>query len=254
MAGPPGPDVLTVNGLSGDRFTDVSFRVRRGEILGMAGLVGAGRSEIVKAACGLYPRSAGALSLLGEDFPVGSYHDAVDKGVVYLSENRKREGVFLDLSIAANISALDVGRVATRFGFLDRRKEDSIASELARRVRLKIGRLSNPVSTLSGGNQQKVAIAKMLSVSPRLIFLDEPTRGVDVGAKSEIHRILRGLAEDGVGIVAISSEFPELIGLCDRVVVVHEGRIAGEVAGDAITEENLIRLASGIAGPARQAA
>ena len=254
MAGPPGPDVLTVNGLSGDRFTDVSFRVRRGEILGMAGLVGAGRSEIVKAACGLYPRSAGALSLLGEDFPVGSYHDAVDKGVVYLSENRKREGVFLDLSIAANISALDVGRVATRFGFLDRRKEDSIASELARRVRLKIGRLSNPVSTLSGGNQQKVAIAKMLSVSPRLIFLDEPTRGVDVGAKSEIHRILRGLAEDGVGIVAISSEFPELIGLCDRVVVVHEGRIAGEVAGDALTEENLIRLASGIAGPARQAA
>jgi ribose transport system ATP-binding protein len=254
MAGPPGPDVLTVNGLSGDRFTDVSFRVRRGEILGMAGLVGAGRSEIVKAACGLYPRSAGAVSLLGEDFPVGSYHDAVDKGVVYLSENRKREGVFLDLSIAANISALDVGRVATRFGLLDRRKEDSIASELARRVRLKVARLSNPVSTLSGGNQQKVAIAKMLSISPRLIFLDEPTRGVDVGAKSEIHRILRGLAEDGVGIVAISSEFPELIGLCDRVVVVHEGRIAGEVAGDALTEENLIRLASGIAGPARQAA
>ena len=254
MAGPPGPDVLTVNGLSGDRFTDVSFRVRRGEILGMAGLVGAGRSEIVKAACGLYPRSAGTVSLLGEDFPVGSYHDAVDKGVVYLSENRKREGVFLDLSIAANISALDVGRVATRFGLIDRRKEDSIASELARRVRLKIGRLSNPVSTLSGGNQQKVAIAKMLSISPRLIFLDEPTRGVDVGAKSEIHRILRGLAEDGVGIVAISSEFPELIGLCDRVVVVHEGRIAGEVAGDALTEENLIRLASGIAGPARQAA
>jgi ribose transport system ATP-binding protein len=160
----------------------------------------------------------------------------------------------LDLSIAANISALDVGRVATRFGLLDRRKEDSIASELARRVRLKVARLSNPVSTLSGGNQQKVAIAKMLSISPRLIFLDEPTRGVDVGAKSEIHRILRGLAEDGVGIVAISSEFPELIGLCDRVVVVHEGRIAGEVAGDALTEENLIRLASGIAGPARQAA
>jgi ribose transport system ATP-binding protein len=254
LAGPPGPDILTVDNMSGDRFRDVSLRVRRGEILGMAGLVGAGRSEIVKAACGLYPRSAGVLSLLGEDFPVGSYRDAVDKGVVYLSENRKTEGVFLDLSIAANISALDVGRVATRFGFLDRRKEDSIASGLARRVSLKIERLSNSVSTLSGGNQQKVAIAKMLSISPRLIFLDEPTRGVDVGAKFEIHRILRGLAEDGVGIVAISSEFPELIGLCDRVLVVHEGRIAGEVAGDALNEQNLIRLASGIAGPARQAA
>ena len=254
LAGPPGPDLLTVNNLTGDRFTDVSFRVRRGEILGMAGLVGAGRSEIVKAACGLYPRSAGVLSLLGKDFPVGTYRDAVDKGVVYLSENRKTEGVFLDLSIAANISALDVSRVATRFGFLDRRKEDSIASELARRVSLKFERLSNSVSTLSGGNQQKVAIAKMLSISPRLIFLDEPTRGVDVGAKFEIHRILRGLAEGGVGIVAISSEFPELIGLCDRVLVVHEGRIAGELAGDALTEENLIRLASGIAGPARQAA
>jgi len=254
MAGPPGPDVLTVNGLSGDRFTDVSFRVRRGEILGMAGLVGAGRSEIVKAACGLYPRSAGALSLLGEDFAVRSYREAVDKGVVYLSENRKTEGVFLDLSIAANISALDLGRVATPFGFLDRQKENSSASELAHRVSLKVERLSNSVSTLSGGNQQKVAIAKMLSISPRLIFLDEPTRGVDVGAKSEIHRILRRLAEEGVGIVAISSEFPELIGLCDRVLVVHEGRVAGEVAGDALTEQNLIRLASGIAGPARQAA
>ena len=176
--------------------------------------------------------------------PIRSYRDSIDNGVVYLSEDRKGDGVFIDLSIAANISALDLDQVSTPWGTIDAGKEAAQATALGDRLGLKRGGIHDPVSSLSGGNQQKVAIAKMLSVRPRVIFLDEPTRGVDVGAKAEIHRILRDLATSGVGIVVVSSELPELIGLCDRVLVVREGLINGEVAGDALTEENIIRLAS----------
>ncbi|MDQ0393332.1 sugar ABC transporter ATP-binding protein [Labrys monachus] len=252
-AAPPGAPLLEVRGLAGDRFRSVDFDVGIGEIVGFAGLIGAGRSEIVKAVCGLYPRSAGTLTLRGKPVAFHGYADAVAEGVVYLSENRKTEGVFLDLSIAANISALDLGRVSSRLGALDFRKETNQARLLGRRVNLKAGSLSDPVSTLSGGNQQKVAIAKMLSVDPALVFLDEPTRGVDVGAKSEIHRILRDLCNAGVGVVVISSELPELIGLCDRILVVHEGGIAGTVEGEDMTEETIIRLASGLSPNARAA-
>jgi ribose transport system ATP-binding protein len=164
--------------------------------------------------------------------------------MVYLSEDRKGDGVFLDMSIAENISALDLGLVGNRVGTIDAARETDLAEKLAAKLNIKYGRLSDPVSSLSGGNQQKVAIAKMLSVDPKLIFLDEPTRGVDVGAKAEIHRILRDLARSGVGIVVISSELPELIGVCDRVLVVREGQISGEVSGEDMTEENIMHLAS----------
>jgi ribose transport system ATP-binding protein len=164
--------------------------------------------------------------------------------MVYLSEDRKGDGVFLDMSIAENISALDLGLVGNRVGTIDAARETDLAETLAAKLNIKYGRLSDPVSSLSGGNQQKVAIAKMLSVDPKLIFLDEPTRGVDVGAKAEIHRILRDLARSGVGIVVISSELPELIGVCDRVLVVREGQISGEVSGEDMTEENIMHLAS----------
>jgi ribose transport system ATP-binding protein len=154
------------------------------------------------------------------------------------------------MPITANISALQLGLVSSA-GIIDNRREVQLASELGRQLNLKCGHVGQPVSSLSGGNQQKVAIAKMLSVSPKVIFLDEPTRGVDVGAKLEIHRILRDLAASGVGIIIISSELPELIGVCDRVLVVREGRINGEVADDAMTEQNIMYLASIDADPAR---
>ncbi len=237
--------IFTVAGLSdGKRFHDVSFALRKGEILGIAGLIGAGRSEIVKGICGLHPAIAGEVALNGTRLPLGSYRQSIDNGVVYLSEDRKGDGVFLDLPIAANVSALNLRQVSTPWGTVDRGREAEQANRLGDKLALKRGSIDHPVSSLSGGNQQKVAIAKMLSVNPRVIFLDEPTRGVDVGAKSEIHRILRDLARSGVGIVVVSSELPELIGLCDRVLVVREGLINGEVEGDELTEENIMRLAS----------
>jgi ribose transport system ATP-binding protein len=231
------------------RFDNVSFQLRQGEILGIAGLIGAGRSEIVKGLCGLEGNPTGDIRLNGEPLHIRNYQDCIDKGIVYLSEDRKGDGVFLDLSIEANISALDLTRISGAFGLIQAKKETSQSTDLARKLNIKYGSLSDPVSSLSGGNQQKVALAKMLSVSPRLIVLDEPTRGVDVGAKAEIHRMLRALASDGVGIVVISSELPELIGLCDRVAVVREGEITGEVSGSDMTEEKIMQFASGLINP-----
>ena len=237
--------VLVVRRLGdGSRFRDVSFALQKGEILGIAGLIGAGRSEIVKAVCGLHPLNAGEVELNGKPVAIRTYRDSIDAGIVYLSEDRKGEGVFLDLPIASNVSALDLKQVSTAWGTIDGSREAEQANRLGDRLGLKRGTIEDPVSSLSGGNQQKVAIAKMLSVSPRVIFLDEPTRGVDVGAKSEIHRILRDLASHGAGIAVVSSELPELIGLCDRVIVVREGQISGEVEGGDLTEENIMRLAS----------
>ena len=236
--------ILEVSNLSSPgRFHNVSFTLRRGEILGLGGLIGAGRSEIVKGICKIDPHATGDVRLEGKPLRLRRYQQSIDEGLVYLSEDRKGDGLFLDLSIESNVSALKLGLVSTA-GLIDRRRETALAGELGRRLNLKFGSLAHPVSSLSGGNQQKVAIAKMLSVNPKVIFLDEPTRGVDVGAKLEIHRILRDLAESGVGIVVISSELPELIGACDRVLVVREGRINGEVAGDTMTEQHIMHLAS----------
>ncbi len=239
--------ILDVRNLTeATRFRDVSFTLNKGEILGIAGLIGAGRSEIAKGICKLEGDVTGEVWLNGKPLNLRTYQDSIANGVVYMSEDRKGDGVFLDLPISANISALNLQQVANGIGLIQSDSENIQAETLGRRLNLKYGSLSDPVSSLSGGNQQKVALAKMLSVQPRLIFLDEPTRGVDVGAKSEIHRILNDLAHRGVGIVVISSELPELIGLCDRVLVVREGRISGQVSGEAITEENIMRLASGM--------
>ncbi|MCK7615325.1 sugar ABC transporter ATP-binding protein [Roseibium sediminicola] len=237
--------ILNVRNLNErSRFRDVSFQLRKGEILGLAGLIGAGRSEIVKGICQLEGEVSGEVALNGKTLSLSSYQDSIAEGIVYLSEDRKGDGIFLDMPIAGNVSALKPEQVANGFGLILRQKEESQAEALGARLNLKYGSLTDPVSSLSGGNQQKVAIAKMLSVNPKLIFLDEPTRGVDVGAKAEIHRILRNLAASGVGILVISSELPELIGVCDRVLVVREGRISGEVTGDRMTEENIMHLAS----------
>lgn len=237
--------LLEVQNLSdAPHFEDVSFQLKRGEMLGLAGLIGAGRSEIVKGICRLEGAASGQVTLNNRPLKLRNYSDSIAVGMVYLSEDRKGDGVFLDLPISANVSALKIEQVASRLGLIQRAAEEAQAGNLGRKLNLKAGSLAHPVSSLSGGNQQKVALAKMLSVNPKLIFLDEPTRGVDVGAKAEIHRILRGLANEGVGIVVISSELPELIGVCDRVLVVREGRISGEVTGEKMTEENIMHLAS----------
>jgi ribose transport system ATP-binding protein len=241
----PGEIILEVRDLTERRrFAGISFQLRKGEILGLAGLIGAGRSEIARGICRLEGEVTGEVLLHGVPLSLANYGESIDKGIVYLSEDRKGDGLFLEMSIAANVSALRVEQVASRGIIIDDRREAELGERLGARLNLRYGHIGQPVSALSGGNQQKVAIAKMLSVSPRVIFLDEPTRGVDVGAKAEIHRILRDLARGGVGIVVISSELPELIGVCDRVLAVREGRITGEVSGPAMTEDRIMYLAS----------
>ncbi len=239
--------ILSVRNLGdGSRFEGVSFELRKGEILGIGGLIGSGRTEIAEGICGLRHATEGDVLLKGKALRVSSYAEAVRAGVVYLSEDRKGSGVFLDLSIAQNIAVLDLKKLTGRFGLLNAKAEAERAGELARRLGVRMGGIDMPVSSLSGGNQQKVAIAKQLAVNPKVILMDEPTRGIDVGAKSEIHRLLRDLAQSGIGIVVISSELPELLGLCDRAIVIREGQVAGEVEGDAMTEEAIMRLASGV--------
>ncbi|UVC09577.1 sugar ABC transporter ATP-binding protein [Rhizobium sp. TH2] len=238
--------VLSVRGLGdGSRFDNIGFDLKKGEILGIGGLIGSGRTEIAEGICGLRPVISGDVVLAGQPQRIARYADAVKAGIVYLSEDRKGSGLFLDLSIASNISVLDLNRV-TKLGLVDRGAEAKLATSFARRLGLRMGGIDQPVSSLSGGNQQKVAIAKQLAVEPKVIIMDEPTRGIDVGAKSEIHKLLRDLARSGIGIIVISSELPELLGLCDRVLVIREGRLAGELDIDEMSEEAVIRLASGV--------
>jgi ribose transport system ATP-binding protein len=244
LAAPRGPEILSVANLTDRRYRDVSFALNRGEILGFAGLIGAGRSEIARGVTRLEGDARGEVRLYGEAVTLRDYADCIANGIVYLSEDRKGDGVFLDLPIAANISALDLSRVSRRGGVIDPGLEAEQGQRIGASLKLKAASMAHRVASLSGGNQQKVALAKLLAVEPKVIFLDEPTRGVDVGAKAEIHGILRGLADSGVGVAVISSEMPELIGLCDRVLVVSEGRIAGELSGTNLTETNIMTLAA----------
>ena len=242
--GSRGAEILRIEGLTDRRFHDVSFTLHKGEILGFGGLIGAGRSEIARGVTRLEGAAQGRVWLHGQKLTLRNYSDCIARGIVYLSEDRKGDGVFLDLPIAANIAALDLARVSGRLGIIDPARETAQAQRIGASLQLKAASVAHRVSSLSGGNQQKVALAKLLAVQPQVIFLDEPTRGVDVGAKAEIHGILRGLADSGVGIAVISSEMSELIGLCDRVLVVSEGRIAGELSGTDLTETNIMTLAA----------
>jgi ribose transport system ATP-binding protein len=244
LGGARGAEILRVEGLTDRRYRDVSFSLHRGEILGLGGLIGAGRSEIARGLTRLEGTARGRVWLNGTEVQLRDYADCIARGIVYLSEDRKGDGVFLDLAIAANVAALDLSRVAGPLGLIDAAREAAQAQRIGGTLRLKAASMAHRVSSLSGGNQQKVALAKLLAVQPKVIFLDEPTRGVDVGAKAEIHAILRGLAEDGVGIAVISSELPELIGLCDRVLVISEGRVTGELTGAEMTERRIMTLAA----------
>jgi ribose transport system ATP-binding protein len=239
--------LLEVQDLSdGERVHGISFALRRGEILGIAGLMGSGRSELAETVCGLRHPRRGQVRLRGEALAIRRYADALKHGIAYLSEDRKASGVFLELPIEQNVSSMALGRVSSRWGLVQRALERRLALELGKELNLKSDGVEIEADSLSGGNQQKVAIAKLLATRPAVLLMDEPTRGVDVGAKSEIHHILRDLADSGVGVVVISSELPEIIGLCDRALVIRDGRVVGELASHEMTEERLLRLASGL--------
>ena len=247
-----GPVALALEGLRTPQSPHpegVSLQVRSGEILGVAGLVGSGRSELLASAFGAQPAQGGRVLRDGVPVRVRSPADAIAAGMGLVTEDRKDEGLILDMPIAANVSLARMDAVSRR-GVLSRAREEALARERGRALRLRCGSVRDPVSSLSGGNQQKVVLAKWLASEPRVLLLDEPTRGVDVGAKAEIYAILRALAERGLALLMVSSELPELIALCDRVLVMADHRIAGELPRGAATEEAILRLAYGREGAA----
>lgn len=239
-----GKEILKIEHLCGVPFRDVSFTLHKGEILGFAGLVGAGRSEIMRGLCAIDPVTSGSVILNGEKQNFKNYHNAVESGICYLTEDRKKSGLFLEMSIKNNMTSANLKAVSHGIWF-DEKMEKDLVNTYVKQLSIKIPGIEYPISSLSGGNQQKCLVGKWLSINPKVIIMDEPTRGIDVGAKSEIHNLLRNLAEQGVGVIIVSSELPEVIGLSDRIAVVHEGHLVGFLTGEDATEENIMKLASG---------
>jgi rhamnose transport system ATP-binding protein len=225
-------------------FIDISFEVRSGEIVALAGLVGSGRSEVARAIFGIDKYDAGAVYVGGDRLKKGTPAAAMAGGVGLVPEDRRLQGLVMELSIRNNIALASLGRLR-RFGFVRRAAEQQLASEWATRLRIKYQRLANPVATLSGGNQQKSVLAKWLSRRPRLLIVDEPTRGIDVATKSEVHSLLVELAQQGVAVLMISSELPEVLRVADRVLVMREGRLVAEFAHQEASEEAIVAAATG---------
>jgi rhamnose transport system ATP-binding protein len=225
-------------------FTDVSFEVRRGEIVALAGLVGAGRSEVARAVFGVDRWDAGWVEVNGRRLPPASPTAAMSAGVALVPEDRRQQGLVMDQSIERNIGL--TGLKGLRRGpVISRAAERDRARDWAIRLQLKFNRLSDAVNVLSGGNQQKVVLAKWLSTRPQVLIIDEPTRGIDVGTKAEVHRVLSELASDGMAVLMISSELPEVLGMADRVLVMQEGRLVAEIPRAEATEESVMTAATG---------
>ncbi|SIS93841.1 sugar ABC transporter ATP-binding protein [Paracoccus saliphilus] len=249
-----GKPALTVAGYCHPtEFDEISFTLHEGEILGFYGLVGAGRSEVMQSLFGITQPSKGACRV-GEDVRViRSTNQAVDAGIVYVPEDRGRQGTVKGLPIFQNVTLPSLDRTS-RAGFLRLAEEFALAREYTRRLDLRAASLDQDVGLLSGGNQQKVVIAKWLATKPRVIILDEPTKGIDIGSKAAVHDFMSELAAEGLAVIMVSSEIPEVLGMSDRVIVMREGRIAAEFEGDTMTPENLVRAAVGITGSENGAA
>jgi ABC-type sugar transport system ATPase subunit len=246
-----GEPLLEVKGLSSPgKFEDISFHVRPGEIVGFAGLVGAGRSEVARAIFGLDGRATGEVRIDGKPLELGNIHESMRRGVGLVPEDRKRQGLVLMMGGRQNIS-LSLLRRLSRAGMLRHGEEKRIALGYFDRLRVKAASIDAPVSSMSGGNQQKVVIAKWLARGGRVLIVDEPTRGVDIGAKAAIHKLLDELASSGVAVVVISSDLPEVLAISSRLMVMREGRIVGELSRAEATQENVMRLMAGVAGEAR---
>lgn len=237
-------EVSDVTDFNKSRFEDIDFKLYKGEMLGISGLVGAGRSELVQGIIGLRKLNSGNIMYMGEDITHKSARAVFDSGLVYLSENRKETGLFVEMSIKHNVSSMFIKSVSNR-GILSSKKEDTLAKEKVKTLNIKCNNIEQLISSLSGGNQQKVLVGKILAVAPQVVIMDEPTRGIDVGAKAEIHRLLRELVDQGIGVIMISSELNEIVGMCDRVLVMHEGRMVGEISGKEIEGKNIMHYASG---------
>jgi rhamnose transport system ATP-binding protein len=240
-----GDVVLSVGRLTREGvFVDVSFDVRAGEIVALAGLVGAGRTEVACAIFGIDRSDAGSVTVNGKELRRGSPTAAMAAGVAFVPEDRRQQGLVMDMSIARNISLASLHRLR-RAGIIRGAAEGRFARHWATRLQVKYGRLSDPMTSLSGGNQQKVVLAKWLGRRPSLLIVDEPTRGIDVGTKAEVHRLLEELAGEGVAVLVISSELPEVLRLANRILVMREGRLVAEVAHADASEETIVAAATG---------
>jgi ribose transport system ATP-binding protein len=235
---------LEVRHLSGNGDEDISFSVRKGEILGLSGLVGAGRTELARVIFGAEPAESGEILLEGKPVQIRSPQDAINLGIGLIPEDRKNQGVFLDMDIKWNISFSQV-RQLSRYAVVDTRQESTVAAKYRDLLKIKTPSLAQQVKNLSGGNQQKVVLAKSLAAQSKVLIFDEPTRGIDVGAKQEIYNLMCELANDGLAIIMISSDMEELLGMSDRILVLCEGRMAGEVARAEFSQNDILDLASG---------
>jgi ribose transport system ATP-binding protein len=241
-----GPIVFEVKQLSSERkFQDISFQVKSGEIVGFSGLMGAGRTEIMRSIFGIDSLDGGEMYLEGKKITVSNPNDAIRQGIGFLTENRKEEGLILDYSISENISLPSIDGFRKN-GLIDTKAEKDFVELLMERLQVKAEGSDDIVSGLSGGNQQKVVLAKWIGIGSKVLILDEPTRGVDVGAKREIYQLMNELADRGVAIVMVSSDLPEVLGVSDRILVVHEGQISGELQRGEATEEKIMKLATGV--------
>jgi rhamnose transport system ATP-binding protein len=244
---PPGDVLLEVDHLSrAGAFRNVSFSVRSGEIVGFAGLVGAGRTEVARVLFGIDARDSGEIRLGGTPVTYHSPSEAMTGGIAYLPEDRHQEGLVLDFSIAQNVTLPILSRLFPRL-LIRSSTERRVANEYTKQFNVRMTGVDQLVGSLSGGNQQKVVLAKWLASKPRVLILDEPTRGIDIGAKVEVHRIIGELAASGLGIILISSDLPEVLAMSDRILVLHEGRITAEIARNQATEERVMFAATGSA-------
>jgi ABC-type sugar transport system ATPase subunit len=244
---PYGDVRLAVENLaSPGKFGGIRFSVRAGEIVGLAGLVGAGRSEVAQAIFGLDPAATGTVAMHGRPFGLGSIRRALAAKSGLVPEDRKRQGLVLSMNCRENCS-LAALPLLTRLGWVNRRAERDLAGRYAKRLRVKAPSLETSIATLSGGNQQKIALAKWIARECDVLIVDEPTRGIDVGAKAEIYQLLDELAGEGKALLVISSELPELIGLCGRILVMREGKLAGELPRAEFSEGALMGLMAGVA-------
>lgn len=243
---PLGEEILRVENLSvKGLFENINFTVRKGEVVGFAGLIGAGRTEVAKTIFGFYKKTSGKIYLENKELKINSPKDAIDNGIVYLSEDRKNEGLILKHGLKENMTLSALKSISNYIGTIYHSREKHLVNQMIKKLNIKTSSINQKISRLSGGNQQKIAIAKCLLTNPKLIILDEPTRGIDVGAKNEIYKLINNLKKQGIGIILISSELPEVLNISDRIIVMHEGRITGEIVHEEATEEKVMLKAVG---------
>jgi rhamnose transport system ATP-binding protein len=244
-AGTPGAPVLTVNRLTREGvFTDISLTVRSGEIVALAGLVGSGRSEVARAVFGIDRYDAGTVVINGKNLRKASPISAMAAGIGFVPEDRRQQGLVMDMSVQQNVALASLRRLR-KHGLIRAKSERALAADWAVRLKIKYAKLTDPVAMLSGGNQQKVVLAKWLGRKPAVLIVDEPTRGIDVATKAEVHHLLAGLAKSGVGVLMISSELPEVLGVSDRILVMREGALVAEFSHDEASEEAIMSAAMG---------